>query len=132
MLESAGHAFSLKYVPLIMIGYFALDLPSGKRATALTGKGTPVLCRILRISRWYGHGDEGRKRVELLLSLENFALPGDQRAVYALPDRGRSGPMELGPLNAMGRSQWFTNFWSAGDDYVIKSGLASDWVTVAP
>jgi hypothetical protein len=70
--------------------------------------------------------------VELLLSLENFALPGDQRPVYALPDRGRSGPTELGPLKAMGRSQWFENFWGAGDDYVIKSGLASNWVTVAP
>ncbi len=78
----------------------------------LIPKGTPVLCRILRISRWYSHGpDAGRKRVELLLSLENFALPGDQRPVYALPDRGKSGPMELGPLNAMGRNQWFANFW---------------------
>jgi hypothetical protein len=41
-------------------------------------------------------------------------------------------PVELGPLNAMGRSQWFANFPRAGDSYVIKSGLASNWVTVAP
>ena len=41
-------------------------------------------------------------------------------------------PAELGPLNAMGRNQWFANFNNAGDDYVIKSGLASGWMTVAP
>jgi hypothetical protein len=40
--------------------------------------------------------------------------------------------MELGPLNAMGRSQWFANFPRAGDDCVIKSGSESNWVTVAP
>ncbi len=101
----------------------------------LAPKGTPVMCRILRISRWYGRRvrvAEEPKRVELLLSLENFALPGDQRPVYALPDSGRSGSMELGPLNAIGRNQWFANFPRAGDNYVIKSGLESNWVTVAP
>jgi len=117
----------------------------------LVPKGTPVLCRILRIRRLYFQGTAARPldfdnlsaRVELLLGLENFALPGGQRPVYAQPDRGRiasppkagtlqSRPMELGPLNAMGRSQWFSTFPRAGDDYVIKSGLASSWVTVAP
>jgi hypothetical protein len=34
-------------------------------------------------------------------------------------------------LNAIGRNQWSVNFLRAGDDYVIKSGLASNWVTVA-
>ena len=107
----------------------------------LIPKGTPVLCRILRIRRSYFHGTDAR--VELLLGLENFALPGGQRPVSAQPDRGRSAsppkvgtlqsrPMELGPLNAMGRSQWFANFPGAGDDYVIKSGLTSNWVTVVP
>ena len=107
----------------------------------LIPKGTPVLCRILRIRRSYFHSTDAR--VELLLGLENFALPGGQRPVSAQPDRGRSAsppkagtlqsrPMELGPLNAMGRSQWFTSFPGAGDDYVIKSGLESNWVTVAP
>jgi len=32
----------------------------------------------------------------------------------------------------MGGNQWFANFNNAGDNYVIKSGLVSDWVTVAP
>ncbi len=127
----------------------------------LVPKGTPVLCRILRIRRRYFHDTNARAlnpdgsirfrsnpsaRVELQLGLEDFALPGGQRPVYAQPDRGRSAspsragragtlqsrPMELGPLNAMGRNQWFANFNDAGDNYVIKSGLASSWVTVAP
>jgi len=40
-------------------------------------------------------------------------------------------PVELGPLNAIGRNQWFARFDRAGDDYVIHSGLSSNWVTVA-
>ena len=125
--------------------------------TVLIQRGTPVICRILRIRRWYGHGTDARAldpngqirlppnysvRVELLLRLEDFALPGGQQPVYAQPDRVgiaslprpgtlKSRPMELGPLNAMGRNQWSVNFLRAGDDYVIKSGLASNWVTVA-
>ena len=108
----------------------------------LLAKGTPVVCRILRIRRWSGHGlDAGPKRVELLLSLENWTLPGGQRPVYANPDRGspssrqgtlQSRPLELGSLNTMGRSQWFANFPRAGDNYVIKTGLASNWVTAEP
>jgi len=81
--------------------------------------------------------------VELQLGLENFALPGGQRPVYAQPDRDRSAspprattlksrPMDLGPLDAMGRNQWFANFNNVGDNYVINSGLESSWVTVAP
>jgi hypothetical protein len=35
-------------------------------------------------------------------------------------------------LNAIGRNQWYAIFPRAGDHYVIKSGLASNWVTVAP
>jgi hypothetical protein len=82
-------------------------------------------------------------RVELLLGLGNFVLPGGQQPVYARPDRGesaslrRSGklqarPVELGPLDAMGQNQWFASFPRAGDSYVIKEGLASNWVTAAP
>ena len=128
--------------------------------TVLIPKGTPVICRILRIRRWYGHGTDPRAldsngqihlpgnssvRVELLLGLENFALPGGQQPVYAEPYRvgiaapprpgtlkSRPMPMELGPLNAIGRNQWSASFPRAGDHYVIKSGLASNWVTVAP
>jgi hypothetical protein len=128
--------------------------------TVLIPKGTPVICRILRIRRWYGHSTDPRAldsngeihvpgnysvRVELLLRLENFALPGGQQPVYAQSDRGgiaspprpgtlksRPMPVELGPLNAIGRNQWSANFPGAGDDYVIKSGLASNWMTVAP
>jgi hypothetical protein len=127
----------------------------------LAPKGTPVLCRILRIRRGYFYDfkypaldgrihtsrrldfDRPSASVELLLGLENFALPEGLRPVYARPDRGRSAsppqagtlqsrPGELGPLNAMARNQWLANFLRAGDDYVIESGLESNWVTVAP
>ena len=112
---------------------------------------TPVQCRILRIRRFYYGRDIGvvgmsapLQRVELLLRLENFALPGGLRPVFAKldtegPDASRrrpgtlqSRPVELGPLNAMGQNQWFARFERAGDEYVIQSGLASDWVTIAP
>ena len=80
--------------------------------------------------------------MELLLSLESFELHVGQQPVYALPDRGKSASMprpgtlrnkavELG-LNALGRNLWFAIFLRAGDDYVMKSGLASNWLTVAP
>jgi hypothetical protein len=126
----------------------------------LIPKGTPVLCRILRISRWYSHHLDRSvmdfndtsdgvftsapgSRVELLLGLENFELHGGQQPIYAqldhgktasLPRRGtlQNSPVELGPLNAIGRNQWYAIFPRAGDHYVIKSGLASNWVTVAP
>lgn len=115
----------------------------------LVPSGTPLLCRILRIRRYY-HGSDPDvigmlvplRRVELLLRLESFALPGGDRPVFAKRDTGvadasrrRSGtlqnrPVELGPLDAMGRNQWFERFDRVGDDYVIKSGSVSNWVTV--
>jgi len=75
--------------------------------------------------------------VELLLRLESFALPAAHRLVSArletaAPRRGRGAlqtRVELGPLNAMELNRWFRRFDGAGDDYVIKSGLASSWVT---
>jgi hypothetical protein len=110
-------------------------------------KRTPVLCRILRIRRRYYGKALGTlvpvHRVELLLRLENFALPGGYRPVFAKLDTGfpdasgrrrgtlRNRPVELGPLNAIGQNQWFARFGGVGDDYVIMSGLASDWVTMA-
>lgn len=115
----------------------------------LVAKGTPVLCRILRIQRYYHGKDTGvlgmlvpLHRVELLLRLENFALPAGLRPVLAKPEmvapdtpRRQPGtlqarPADLGPLNAMGLNQWFERFERVEDDYVIKSGLASNWVTV--
>jgi hypothetical protein len=81
-------------------------------------------------------------RVELLLRLESFALPGGDRPVFAKRDTGvadasrrrpgtlQNRPVELGPLDAMGRNQWFERFDRVGDDYVIKSGSVSNWVTV--
>ena len=115
----------------------------------LFAKGTPVACRIVRIRRFYGGKDPGVvgmlvpvKVVELTLSLESFILPEAHPPVFAVIDRGMAGasrrrpgalntrPAELGPLNAIGRNQWFARFDHAGDDYVIHSGLASDWVTV--
>ena len=109
--------------------------------------GTPVTCRILRIRRhYYGRDADAlapSERVELLLRLESFALPGGFRPVLAKrvmsvasAPRGRGGrlrtvPVELGQLKALGENQWFARFRDAGDDYAIKRGLASDWVTTA-
>ncbi|HYW43104.1 MAG TPA: hypothetical protein VE959_09625 [Bryobacteraceae bacterium] len=117
----------------------------------LVANRTPVVCRILRILRYYQGRDSravGRlaplQSVDLLLRLEDFRLPAGNRPVFArlgtaVPDASRrrpgtlqSRPVDLGPLKAMGQNQWFARFERAGDDYVIKSGLASHWVTVAP
>jgi len=110
---------------------------------------TPALCRILRIRRFYYGNGAGRpgmqvplQRVELLLRLEGFAMHDGHRPVFAKPaaaadaSRSRPGklqvrPMELGPLNAMGQNQWSLRFERVADDFVVKSGLASNWVTVA-
>jgi hypothetical protein len=110
---------------------------------------TPALCRILRIRRYYYGKDAGKpgiqvplQRVELLLRLEGFAPHDGHQPVFAKlsaaadASRSRPGklqirPMELGPLNAMGQNQWSLRFDRVGDDFVVKSGLASNWVTVA-
>jgi hypothetical protein len=115
----------------------------------LVSKGTLVACRIVRIRRFYAGKDPGvvgmlvpLQVVELTLRLESFILPEAHRPVFAVIDLGIAGasrrppgglktrPAELGPLNAIGRNQWFARFNHVGDDYVIHSGLASDWVTV--
>jgi hypothetical protein len=102
-----------------------------------------------RIRRFYGGKDRGvvgmpvpLQVVELAPRLESFILAEAHRPVFALIDLGVAGtsrrgpgglktrPAELGPLNAIGRNQWFARFNQAGDDSVIHSGLASDPVTV--
>jgi hypothetical protein len=126
-----------------------IDLRSDAKKV-LVPKGTLVLCRIVRIRRFYGGKDPAvlgmlspLQVVELVLRLESFMLPEARRPVFAVVDVGAAGasrrrpgglktrPVELGPLNAIGRNQWFARFDRAGDDYVIHSGLASDWVTEA-
>lgn len=116
----------------------------------LVPKGTPVACRIVQIRRFYAGKNPDvvgmlapLRIVELTLRLESFLLPEARRPVSAVVDVGAAGaprrrpgelstrPAELGTLNAMGRNQWFARFNHAGDDYVIHSGFASDWVTVA-
>jgi hypothetical protein len=110
---------------------------------------TPALCRILRIRRYYYGKDASKpgmqvplQRVDLLLRLEGFAMHDGHRPVFAKPaiatvaSRSRPGklqvrPVELGQLNAMGQNLWSLRFERVGDDFVVKSGLASNWVTVA-
>ena len=110
---------------------------------------TPALCRILRLRRYYYGEDAGKpgmpaplQRVVLLLRLEGFAPPNGQRPVFAKlstaadasrsrPGKLQTRPMELGQLNAMGPNQWSLRFERVADDFVVKSGLASNWVTVA-
>jgi hypothetical protein len=103
----------------------------------------------VRIRRFYAGKDPGvvgmlvpLHVVELALRLESFILPEAHRPVFAVIDLGiasasrrppgglKTRPPELGPLNAIGRNQWSARFNHVGDDYVIHSGLASDWVTV--
>lgn len=162
----AGLPFRLALAQNIQVGTAAAGdvvkavLTSDLRDQAkkvLIPKGTLVSCRILRISRWYSHDTDTRAlnrdgsirsrsdpsaRVELLLGLGNFMLPGGQQPVYARLDRGESAPprrpgkvrgrpVALGPLDAMAQNQWFANFPRAGDSYVIKRGLASNCVTAA-
>jgi hypothetical protein len=55
--------------------------------------------------------------LELLLRLESFT-----------PHSESGEPV---PLDARGQNQWFARFDHLGDNSVIKSGLASKWMTVA-
>jgi hypothetical protein len=38
-------------------------------------------------------------------------------------------PVSLGTLSALDMNVWFASFEKAGDDYVIKSGMAMQWMT---
>jgi hypothetical protein len=120
----------------------AADLLDG--ATVLAPKGTPVACRIQTIRRYYrapGQGDyEPQARVELLLRLESLGGPAGVRPITARPfrespERPRQGSlaqrqaMNLGPLSALEANLWSALFENAGDDYVIRSGLAMEWMT---
>jgi hypothetical protein len=123
------------------------DLMDGKKP--LARKGTPVSCRIQLIRRYY-HAPSSRTvgtyepvaRLELLLRLEGLAGPAGLRPITARPFRPPSNPlprragtlsqrpMSLGSFSAMDKNTWSARFENAGDDYVIKSGLAMQWMTM--
>ena len=86
-------------------------------------KARPFLCRILRIRRRYFHDINARAlnpdgsirfrsnpsaRVELQLGLEDFALPGGQRPVYAQPDSRPGAP----PSRRVKRERYEPPLWS--------------------
>ncbi|MCL4401657.1 MAG: hypothetical protein M1436_03195 [Acidobacteria bacterium] len=116
------------------------DLADGSKR--LAPKGTPLVCRILRVRRYYHSRDPGPlgklvplQRVDLLLRLESLMTAGGPRAIFADREmateeapRRRSKKIQIRPVEA-GQNLWLTSFEPAGDDYVIQSGLHSDWVT---
>ena len=124
----------------------ATDLRDGRKLLAATG--TPVTCRIQLIRRYYS-AQSGRTlgayeptaKVDLQLRLESLAAPTGPRPITARPFtppasplRRRPGtlahrPVSLGTLSSLDLNVWSTRFDNAGDDYVIKSGLAMEWMT---
>jgi hypothetical protein len=125
----------------------ATDLADSKKKV-LAPKGTPVICRIQLIRRYY-HARSGRTigayepmaRVELLLRLESLAGPAGPRPIRARPflpvansQPRRPGtlsqrPIRLGSLSATEINVWSARFEDAGDAYVIRSGMAMQWMT---
>ena len=124
----------------------ATDLRSARRV--LAPKGTPLICRIQEIRRYYNAPSTSvvgafvpAARLELLLRLESLTTAGGPLAIIARPAMPTPQPRRpgtlarrgavLGPLSAMGSNLWFRRFVNAGDNYVIPSEIASDWVTEA-
>ena len=103
----------------------------------LVPAGTPVVCRILRISDDYS----GVPVVTILFRLEALEIDGAARPFNAIVDskvqtfdRGRGALLrnvELGTLEDILRERGVAKlkFWGVPRDYVVKRGMESNWVT---
>jgi hypothetical protein len=118
----------------------------------LVAEGTPVTGRILSIRRFYESSQpnmsktsgsrQHRPPLVVEIRLEAVDLNGTSHPFNAAFDTGLqrfaklAGPFtrdEIGPLdrsNDPARARF--EFWDAGPNYVIKSGLESSWKTLAP
>ncbi len=111
----------------------------GRSSEVLVPAGAIVSGRIVKAGSLYGKD----KSFLLAVKLESVVVGGISRPVKATPDSGLrrftksagrlSQRLELGPLLALQhRETGVFEFPGAAPNYVIKSGLVSNWLTLGP
>jgi hypothetical protein len=123
-----------------------LKMPILDRSSkVLVPEGASVGCRILSIKRTYGPPGRkaGAERSSLVVTvaletLETAGIPRPLRASF-VPGAGRfvklTGPLsvrvDIGPLDrSQNRDAGVFEFSDVDPDYVVESGLESNWLTV--
>ena len=110
-----------------------------RSSEVLVPEGAIVLARIVKARHLYGRD----KSFVLEVKLEWAVAGGMSRPIRAMPDSGvrrfakgagrLSQRVELGPLNTtQDRETDVFEFPGAAPNYVIKSGLVSNWMTLGP
>jgi hypothetical protein len=105
----------------------------------LVPQGAIVSCRIVKAERLYGQN----KSFVLAVKLESVVVGGISQPVKAAPDSGArrftkgtgrlTQRIDLGPLNTKeDRDSGVFEFPGAAPNYVIKSGMVSNWLTLGP
>ncbi len=104
----------------------------------LVPEGATVTARILKLE----HSAGSPPVLDMVVKLETVTVAGQPRPLTASKssgskrfevEPGQLRRINLGPLTpATDRTSGAFEFRNAGDDYVIKSGLESDWTTLAP
>jgi hypothetical protein len=114
----------------------AIRAPSSE---VLVPAGAMVLCRIMKARRNYGRNAS----FELAVKIESVAVGGKSQPFRAAPDSGLrrfvKGDGQLRQRTNLGRisitedrdTQVF-EFRDASPKYIVKSGLVSNWLTLAP
>jgi hypothetical protein len=108
-------------------------------ARVLVPKGATVLCRIMKAERLYGKN----QAFVLGVKIESVMVGETSRPLSAAPDSGArrftkgegrlTQRIDLGPLDAtQDREVRVIEFPFAHPKDVIKSGLVSSWLTLAP
>ncbi len=126
-VAAAGDPIRAKLTTAIQLGSSEVLVP----------KGAIVACRITKAQRVYGQN----KSFVLAVKLESIVIGGKSQPLRAAPDSGlRSFPKGAGRLRQRlnlgalteDRDIGVFDFPSTSPKYVIKSGLASKWLTLAP
>jgi hypothetical protein len=105
----------------------------------LVPQGAIVSCRIVKAERFYGQN----RSFVLAVKLESVVVGGISRPIAATPDSGArrftkgadrlTQRIDLGPLNTtQDRGTSVFEFPGAAANYVIKSGMVSNWLTLGP
>jgi hypothetical protein len=103
--------------------------PSSK--AVLIREGATIIARIVKLQHYFG----AKPSVRMLVKLEKVSVGGSERPLNAAFDS--SGPARRSAAILLGAWDAVTDphvgsfeFRNAGDDFVVKSGLESTWITL--
>jgi hypothetical protein len=110
-----------------------------RSSEVLAPAGAVVLCRIMKARRNYGRNAS----FELAVKVESLVVGGKSQDFRAAPDSGfRTFPksagrlrqrVNLGRLSITGdRDTEIFDFPNASPKFIVKSGMVSNWLTLAP